>query len=52
MFVGSIIGGFFMPFFVAERKQLGGEPNAKLLQNKTALTGSKMQANGKQIYQL
>ena len=39
MFVGSIIIGFFMPFFVAERKQFGGKQNAKLQTIKTALTG-------------
>ena len=39
MSVGSIIGDFFMPFFVAERKQFGGKQNAKLQTIKTTLTG-------------
>ena len=34
-----VIIGFFMPFFVAERKQYGGKQNAKLQAIKTALTG-------------
>jgi len=37
---------------VAEIKQLGGKEIAKLLQDKTALTDSKTQANGKQNFQL
>ena len=47
-----VIIGFFMPFFVAERKQSGGNANAKSLQGKTALMVSKIQANGKQNFQL
>ena len=39
MFAGSIIGDFFMPFFVAEIKQFGGKHNAKIQTIKTALTG-------------
>ena len=39
MFVGSNIGGFFMPFFVAGIKQFGGKQNAKLQTVKTAMTG-------------
>ena len=34
-----VIIGFFMPFFVAERKRFGGKQNAKLQTIKTALTG-------------
>ena len=34
-----VIIGFFMPFFVAERKQFEGEQNAKLQTIKTALAG-------------
>ena len=39
MFVDSIVGDFFMPFFVAKIKHLGGKQNAKLQTIKTALTG-------------
>ena len=39
MFVGSIIGDFSMPFFVAEIKRFGGKQNAKQETIKTALTG-------------
>ena len=34
-----VIIGFFMPFFVAERKRFGGKQNAKLQTIKAALTG-------------
>ena len=39
MFVGSIIGDFFILFFVAGLKHKGGNQNAKLQTIKTALTG-------------
>ncbi|MBP5467091.1 MAG: hypothetical protein J6Y43_05980 [Clostridia bacterium] len=39
MFVGSIIGDFSMPFFVAGIKHKGDKQNAKLQTIQTALTG-------------